>query len=1120
MDNIAYTNPLETVQFISICSYLYALSDFLFIENYLSEVDQNKQILVVNALYDYLEDYHNNQTMKLKLIRYLLKGSDLYGEEENENIDVIFVNTMFNYIIKSLVFDKYTNIYGFLADVFRKVKNLQLDLFLREIIIMLRNAKFENEYAKYSKLSSLAVNRIFTDIISPLFPQPKTNLTLLSLDYIYAQAGSNFLQPGRINTAYYTDFNFNSTILNQETLFDEYLITGLIIHNNIFNENISFGCLQAFALPALFLHLSRESVENEKIKNINFDSDYWKAAYENLFSHIDSLFNEIKSKLIIDTNYQLHKFLSRFYKDLSRNIHCKHSSLEETESIISKNLNMSANFSCIQEFSFTTLSDWFMNYINKISDIFEKHDLKSIQQSFEEPLLKYLKYDKIDIDLLAPADYIVHGIFDNSTRLSYDLFEFYNPENATSDYFALMREKYTTKLIKLVNGKDFEKVINVNIQTLLNHRFHRIHLKSANQTMDLFWQQLIAYKKLRIESYLKFSGTDRTLNKWWNEFGLTLVPFYQCKIEITSENINKENSCEINEFKFLNNFKKDISSFIIQENTKLFLSSLGTSIRTIFMKNVVDENSKFTEKSIEYILQLLETKNICKLFFEKLSLHIDEPEFQINFITNKYLLFFHTIIYRLQSKTNFSFTSFTNILNNLYILKSNVLRQINVFDKKTNRYLYTNTYNSTLDTGYGYKFIYLNKNEIAFLRTDYEDKTKNFVHLIHSELDGEKMYSIVNNDTFVKKKHYIFEINNQLQKNVKKCVSFGLSMHSFNKEKCDIEIYLQISIPLTDCPRHARRMKKWWNLQEVIKLALEKQVNLTKEQIMETMKMFIFPDEDRIDLQFMETWINDKDLKIPEWAEHYRIENPQLLLKLRYDLQLDDSYISNYNGTIRIKLHYTFQERKKIEEKQSLISILTDFHDQNAYYLTTFEDYYAIRNFVTNGYRKITGNTYMASFMKIALYKLAIRQSDDPDDEFDLTLYSIEAKPIDIINSTLISRKIYNLQKFSMSYTNLMYSINLATVPLSGYKNILYEMKFSQSYFRAKISQFYKFNETISILLPGTEFSIVNITEIQLFNLGDCLKVELMYNHKNNDKYEWYKKIMKEITRITNVINE
>ncbi|XP_051159178.1 uncharacterized protein LOC127280310 [Leptopilina boulardi] len=1127
MNNTLYTNPLGTVQYIPIFIYLNLLSDFLFVEKYLMEINQNKQIPVVNALYEYLEDHHDNETMILKLIRYLLKGSDLYGEEENETSDLIFVNTMFDYIIKSLVFDKYGNIYGFLADVVRKAKTLELSLIYSEIKVNLEKAIFQNEYGGPSTLSSLSVNRILTDIILPLFPRPKTDLNLLSPDYIYAQAGLHFLQPGRVNKIYYSDLkNFQSNILDQENLFDEYLTMGLMLENLHNHENITLASFKAFALPALFVHVTKESEQNDGIKNTVFDPHFWTAAYENLFFYLHETFGRINDKLNADTIYQIHVAFSTFYnrsaiaKLLIEN-HCQYLNKEEVQSKIADYFYNPEGFQCNSDHILPNLNEAFMYQVNKIIEAYKIHDLKSVKQSFGISLLRSLKYDKVIIQLLVPDDKVKLGVFNNHARIPFDLFVFYYPENNNADFYALIRENYTTTLIKEAdNPEDFQNKTGMSVQLLLSLRYHRLNLKTVDQSMDVFWNKFLSYKEQRLESYLKFSDSRFVLGEWWKEFGLPLVPFYPCVTKSQEKKFGEYNLCEIDDLEFFHQFNEDVSSLLIQQSTQTLLTSLGTSLKTMMIRNSNHKIiNKIVKMNIKSVLPFYEETSISEVF-NKMSLHIEEPGFQLISITTNYLDFLGTVISLLQTKVNHTFTSLKNMLRDIHFLIFNPLQLLKLKDNNTNCSFYIKRrYNARGNYGYGYKYFYIAPNRFVQFRTSYVENKRIFL-LLNDENkpnDDEIYYQILDNSFVYAEEKCLFEITNQLERSGENNLFLRISTHSFNIEKCDIGIYMQWSLPLVDCPRHARRMEKRWNLDEDVELVLKKQMNLTRNEILKTMEKYTFPDEGRLDLKFVKDYTNTTDLKIPEWSEHYIIENHALLSKLRFDLHLENANLSLTDGILKIESIYTFREKYKIENGTNLKSIIEHYNSQNARYVTTFEDYYAIRNFAQSGYTRITGDTREANFMKLALYKLAIRQSDDPDDEFEKTLFRIESKPVEIINRTLSSRQIFTLQKFTINYLKESAALNSAAVAISGYKNVLYEMKFTKPYFRAKIKLFYHFEEEIAILLPGTMFSIVNVSETQFRNLGNFLWVTLMYNHKSDEKFRGYKNIMREITEITSI---
>lgn len=83
---------------------------------------------------------------------------------------------------------------------------------------------------------------------------------------------------------------------------------------------------------------------------------------------------------------------------------------------------------------------------------------------------------------------------------------------------------------------------------------------------------------------------------------------------------------------------------------------------------------------------------------------------------------------------------------------------------------------------------------------------------------------------------------------------------------------------------------------------------------------------------------------------------------------------------MRINLFHSKAKRHAIERDVTIEKILKDYNDQKAFFSLTFHDYYAVRNYATTGYKKISGDTNEAKWMKLAFYKIAVRQFDDPND--------------------------------------------------------------------------------------------------------------------------------------------
>ncbi|XP_051176907.1 uncharacterized protein LOC127291705 [Leptopilina boulardi] len=1104
-------SPLAYVQLIPIFNYLNLLSDFLYTENKLESYNQHKQIPIVNALYAYLEDYNdNNQAMLIKLIQNLLKGSDLYGEEDNENVDGIFVNTMFEYIISSLVFDKYGNIYGFLVDTIRKLENFQYDYVLSVIKETLQNATFENECGLKSNLSELAVNRIYTDIILPIFPKSKTNINILSLDYIFAQAGSTYLRLGKINDSYSSNFMKNNFACFQNGLFDEYVIVGNIVWNLIQDMKIDPLTVRVFALPALLYYTTTEDkVKYDMITNVIFNPHHWEAAYHKFFDYLNNAYNQIEHQLQNDYTYKIHLEFSNFQSRdaIAKSIidsNCMFLIEEQRKNKTFPHVQLE-HFECTPKVISPYINDWYNDQIHTLGEIYENYDLQIIKQCFNESLVADL--NGITIKLIVNNNDTVNGSFNNLQYLSHDLLEFVYTDNKTSKYYILIRENYTATLIKVVD-KFFNELIRLG---------KRIILKFANEGANEFYEELTKYKKQRFKSHFTLLNYNLKNNEWWKEFGLSLVPFYSCLSKSINYDNKKENLCENDNIKFLNQFSEDISSEIINLNTRSLLSIYGIDIKSFFLKKLITKT---------YAL-VVSQNNVSKFstqnntFYEQFSLHVEEPKFETISITEEGIKLVSMIISKLKEKINYNFTCIVYMLNKIEFLKHSFIRNISDIGENRSKKLLVNTLNN--NTGYGYKFINIYNSTIASLRTDYEFKNKIFITLVFDFPQKRKKFIKLNNETFVQESNYfIYEINNQLRRK-KTILKFSGIWNNHINEKCLNNEYLQLTKHSNDCLRYWRFVKQF-KLKEGAVNLLKNKVHIngdhmaSEEEIRNELKKYTFPDDPTFFVYFVSRWLISKKFEESNWSKSCIIDNSDILNKLRFDLLLENNNVTIADGKNRINLIYTYRERCKIEEETSIAKIIYDFNDQKAGFSVTFEDYYAIRNFVTSGDTRISGDTNEAKQMKLALYKLAIRQSDDLREEFDWKLYRFESIPINIASKKFIVGKRVIFQKFTLTSTNVISATRFSSYSARGFRNILYEIEFTDPYFRAtintKVERFEPVNEKNVILLPGSEFEIKSITIVQMRGLGYFFKVLLNVPSKGKiGKYEHYKYLMSEITK-------
>ncbi|XP_051160076.1 uncharacterized protein LOC127280834 [Leptopilina boulardi] len=1122
----AIINPLEAVKLIPIFNYINILSDFLYFEHYLEEIDQNKQIPIVNALYEYLDDHQNNKFKKAELIRALLQGSDMYGANIGEHVDVTFVNVMFDYIISSLVFDKYGNIYGFLADVFCKVENLQFEKVLNIIRINLQNASFDNEYGSSSTLSDLSVARIYNDIILPLFPQPNDSLNLLSLDYIYAQAGSMFLRAGRINSNNYINFESNTTYLTEDNLFNEYLVIGHVIESFILTDEKNVDMLKAFALPALTYSIFnyKHLFANDNTANLISDSTFWHSAYVYLFQYTTACFDAIEDKLKNDYTLKIYSALLRFQScsafanDIIEH-HCPKLDIQER---IFKFLFFSYYpfpFRCKIDESLLNPKEYFKNQMNNITELYETFELQLVQNNFPKALLQIIEREKVIVKLLVPNNLVLNHNIHESEYLSYDILEFFFPHNLSANYYILKRENSNVILINTNdNSQLFPMHIRQYLEKLYTTAYHKI-LKTADENSIVFFHNLVEHKKSRFESQLNILNNceedkGQLNNNWWKEFDLSLVPYYPCLANLSET--NNRNYCVSNNTNIYYKHLLDITSKAINNYSQSILSSSGTNIRSLILKYASFQTvAEILTEEREYRLTL---KNplIKNKIFQDISLNINDPAFQLTFIAKDDINLFKRIIYSLREKTDFNFTLVTSSLSMITKLKSNSYKSIGTIGANSSRLIFINTLNNRSDTGYGYKFTFLSENikEIAQLRTGYELKDQRLFTQGYKEKE-KKMYIALSNITFqIEPDHIMYEINNQFWRRPTRYIFSGITILADDyNENCSDNKYFEMWKNYNICRRRQRFNAKSIYLEYAVKF-IQKDTSFSEEQIRHMLEKYTFSDNTTL-MRFVNDLLNDNSFKEPIWSKNYIIENPALLNELRFNLRFEEhTTISEYDAEFRINYLYTKAERYRIEEETSIKNIVKEYNEKKSYFSVSFHDYYAIRNYATTGYKRITCGSHEAKLMKMALYKLAIRQSDDdPYEEIYLKLFRIETKPI-TIRRIMSTKMNITLQKFTQASSSVDSVTRFAGYPQTGYINILYEMIFNGSYPRIKIEQFYNKKEKNVILLPGSEFFIEDSTMLQLGGLGNVLKLKLIFKDNFNDKYVWYRNIMNEIAHI------
>ncbi|XP_043464462.1 uncharacterized protein LOC122499929 [Leptopilina heterotoma] len=1114
-DNLA--NPIEAVSLIPIYTYFNLLSDFLFSENYLSIDDRQREIPVVNGLYKYFKERPNNTE---ELIRSLLQGSDLYGEKSDETLDEVFVNTMFDHIISSFVFSKFGNIYGFLAEVVRKTDSLIIDDLLQKIKTSLSNSIFQNENGNISSLTPLAVDRIFTDLISPLFPKSNTNFQLLSLDYIYAQAGSILLKSGRLNATYYSNFFTEKFVIGNETLFDEYLLTGHLLEELIIAEKIDPFNVTAFALSALFLYVYKErlTLEGEKTINIITDPEHWRKAYSFLFSFLDSTYNKITSLLKTDTKYNLHFELSQFKTSiilaqyfLDDDPICKLKTDDERYQLILTYLKKPNTFQCKIGQTLPNLKNYFLDSINNIIEAYRKFEKKLITVTLKD---YFQSWDSKTEVLIILVDYnSTSSVLKNVTKGSYDLFGLYFPNNNNITFLTLLRGNYDAKVIRTEEQPEiFQPIPRTSIRNFdpKNSIFDQI---------DRIADKIVQNRCDRLKALI-LNTHEILRNNWWQEYSLSLVPFYPCLSGKMLHGLYKEEDpCKVDTFTMypIQKEEKDhISLNLIEKETRNLLTAMGTSIKTLSLKKLIRKVMKSDEKShLQTFHEYVKYERYSKVLQNQLILNSEKVLILSKFWNDsepkvKYIInILEDNVRRLKILTSLDYKSIFGMLKN--IEKFFVEYQIISFGKPnySNLDLHVMSNSPYGHSGYGYKFIVLNESRAASLRTiDEHGMLKTKLFLLHKNISpDEKEFKLINGTTLKATNKTLYEVDQKFQYSLRRLQFSGTDVADYNLIECN----RNKTEETPKCWRLKNREKQELIENEILNMSLIQMPHIPKEDLPKILKYYIFPEENFNVNEFFLLWKDAESYSIPQFAKKYIIDHRDDFLKLKYSEYLDEENLKINHLATRINRIYTNEERNLIEMRMTFKSIVEEYEYNNERFSATFEDYYALRNFGTTGHRRINRDTNEAKRMKIALYNLAIRQSDDPVENFDLTLTSLELMRTQSIEKLFSNQSEYILQKFTTTDKKV---VNKPVNHRKDVEYVLLNMEFSKTYLRAKIQQKLCFVHPKTILLPGSKFSIEGREFVTIRDVGYVWKVHLKYIHVPDEKYLWYQKIMKTIIDI------
>ncbi|XP_043484490.1 uncharacterized protein LOC122512624 [Leptopilina heterotoma] len=1064
MNTTNFTSPLEFAQIIPIYTYVNIISSFLFVESELTENDLYKHIPTVNALYKYFKTHKHNKGKKLDLVRGILTNTDLYGSHAYEDLDETFINTMLEYFVKSVVFQKYHNIFGFLANVTLGMQKITYTSVIQEATTKLREMDFENEYGPNSKLSPLAVKKIIIKMIVPLFPVQEKDLEIFSIDYIYAQAGLAFFRSNGKNVMFYLKGNSSEMYLwkhemYQKILFEECVEMGHLVEQLTLANKINASAITVFALPA-FLYYVHNQKDNmtETIGMIMNTRRHWSRAFHLLFNYLESELNKVKQSLIPTEESEFYQAVSNFKNrsTIARENILKYClQTEELDQMIENYKNDNNDYYCNNFTNIIKLPDLrelFMRQLKNLKQKCYRFEMKKLKEAFGGDFIR--KMNQADVEIYNGIYIAFHeSAFPKPPMqsLAYPniAFKCHFPKNATTEYYALIQEDNNLRLVKESdNPMEFRQKLNLTFQVFRKSDFF-YRYKTVDEKFELFLSRLASEQTSRIGRYLERTGYEETRIEWWRNFGLSLVPFYNCINSIFDNWIPfSYTSCIIDAFMMIPMISTYLrTSSVVARIIAIPLSSVRSLLFKFTIQAVLQNFRSFATLGLQQFVSIF-NQNFYKQLGASVIRLVDPGVEMVYKIGTNGFKSMKTVIEHLKEKFVFSTSS-------IEVTLANAMGKLNrMFLKVGQRYgrnVYVNSFDGT--SGYGFRYLNFGR-ETAELRGATQGENSPYL-LDHITPDNVRIYRKV--DTLD------------------------------------------------------------WKVEETDVIFKEKETKLSNEI---TIEMTISHDDDLIlceggnFLCIGQVRSTTPDVEIDR-LRTLGMDEPELF----YQLQNAENFKS-------FQIKNSEQARKKIEKLYSTVSdpraIISSFAEEIfPIYKSSqfsadlqFEDFLAIRYYGLDGYKEIRGESDLAKRMKNAIYRLAIRQSQDSIENYSTLLYRGENCFLQEVEKIFYpGRRDFQFTHFTSTSTDPMIAKSF-TCSFPCETRVMYELNFERPYMRANVEKYMIEMERETILLPGTKFKINDMTWEEKNGRKTCLTVKLSYDYEAMNLINWQKNIMSEIKQL------
>ncbi|XP_051154507.1 uncharacterized protein LOC127277438 [Leptopilina boulardi] len=146
MNTSVFIQQSSEFQFLSVCHYITIFGVYFYNNDLITLDERSQSVPILNTLFEYLNNSQDESEAKLQLLKKVLKGSDFYGGEEYETLDMKYVDATYQYIISKALFSHYGNINGYLAKIINSADDVNYSALKEKVFQHLSENYTTREY--------------------------------------------------------------------------------------------------------------------------------------------------------------------------------------------------------------------------------------------------------------------------------------------------------------------------------------------------------------------------------------------------------------------------------------------------------------------------------------------------------------------------------------------------------------------------------------------------------------------------------------------------------------------------------------------------------------------------------------------------------------------------------------------------------------------------------------------------------------------------------------------------------------------------------------------------------------------------------------------------------------